>query len=118
MIHPTAIIEPGAVIGDGCQIGAYCHVGANVVLGASNLLHPHVVSTGRTRLGDDNEIFSFACIGSASEDKKFKKDFVTYTRIGSRNVFREYCTVNAGSKSETATVIGDDGLFLSYSHVA
>jgi UDP-N-acetylglucosamine acyltransferase len=117
-IHSTAIIEPGAQIGPGCQIGPYCHVGANVRLGAANVLHAHVVISGRTTLGDGNEIHPFACIGAVPEDKKFRNEFVTYTRIGSGNVFREYCTVNAGSMPEQATVIGDRGLFLSYSHIA
>lgn len=117
-IHPTAIVEPGAQVGDDCRIGPYCHVGANAVLGASNVLHSHVVVSGRTTLGDGNEIHPFAVIGSMSEDKKFRKEFVTYTRIGSGNVFREYCTVNAGSLPEQATVIGNRGWFLSYSHVA
>jgi UDP-N-acetylglucosamine acyltransferase len=117
-IHPSAIIEPGAQIGDDCQIGPYCHVGADVRLGASNVLHSHVVISGRTTLLEGNEIYPFACIGSASEDKKFRQEFVTYTRIGSRNVFREYATVNASTMPEQATVIGSNGLFLSYSHVA
>jgi UDP-N-acetylglucosamine acyltransferase len=117
-IHSTAIIESGAQIGDGCRIGPYCHVGANVRLGAGNVLHSHVVICGRTTLGDHNEIHPFACLGSVPEDKKFRKEFVTYTRIGSGNVFREYCTVNAGSLPEQATIIGNRGLFLSYSHIA
>lgn len=117
-IHPTAIIEPGAVIGEQCHIGPYCHVGPNVRLGRSNVLHSHVVIAERTTLGDGNEIHPFAVIGSVPEDKKFQKEFVTYTRIGSGNVFREYCTVNAGSMPEQATVIGNKGLFLSYSHIA
>jgi len=117
-IHPSAIVEPGAEIGDGCRIGPYCHVGAHVRLGASNVLHSHVIVAGRTTLLEGNEIHPFAVIGSVPEDKKFRKDFVTYTRIGSGNVFREYCTVNAGSMPEQATVIGNKGLFLSYSHIA
>jgi UDP-N-acetylglucosamine acyltransferase len=117
-IHPTAIIESGAQIGDGCRIGPYCHVGANVRLGAGNVLHSHVVISGRTTLGDHNEVHPFACLGSVPEDKKFRAEFVTYTRIGSGNVFREYCTVNAGSMPEQATIIGSRGLFLSYSHIA
>jgi UDP-N-acetylglucosamine acyltransferase len=117
-IHATAIIEPGAEIGEDCWVGPYCHVGSNVRLGRSNVLHSHVVVTGRTTLLESNEIHPFAVIGSVPEDKKFRKEFVTYTRIGSGNVFREYCTVNAGSMPERATVIGDKGLFLSYSHVA
>jgi UDP-N-acetylglucosamine acyltransferase len=117
-IHPSAIIEPGAAIGDGCSIGPYCHIGANVQLGASSVLHSHVVISGRTTLGANNEIHPFACIGAVPEDKKYRKEFVTYTRIGSGNVFREYCTVNAGSMPEQATIIGDNSLFLSYSHIA
>jgi UDP-N-acetylglucosamine acyltransferase len=117
-LHPTAIIEPGAEIGADCSIGPYCHLGANVRLGASNVLHSHVVVSGRTTLGEGNEIHPFAVIGSVPEDKKYRKQFVTYTRIGSGNVFREYCTVNSGSMPEQATVIGNRGLFLSYSHIA
>src|SRR6185369_12581260 len=117
-IHPTAIIEPGAEIGADCSIGAYCHVGANVRLGRANVLHPHVVVSGRTTLGEGNEIHPFAVIGSVPEDKKYRREFVTYTRIGGGNVFREYCTVNSGSMPEQATVIGNKGLFLSYSHIA
>jgi UDP-N-acetylglucosamine acyltransferase len=117
-IHPSAIIESGAQIGADCVIGPYCHVGANVRLGARNVLRSHVVVAERTTLGDGNEIHPFAVIGSVPEDKKFRKEFVTYTRIGSGNVFREYCTVNAGSMPEQATTIGNNGLFLSYSHIA
>jgi UDP-N-acetylglucosamine acyltransferase len=117
-IHPSAIVEPGAEIGADCSIGPYCHVGANVRIGPSNVLHAHVVVSGRTTLGEGNEIHPFAVVGSVPEDKKYRKDFVTYTRIGNGNVFREYCTVNAGSMPEQATVIGDKGLFLSYSHIA
>ena len=115
-IHPSAIIEPGAEIGANCTIGPYCHIGANVRLGASNVMHSHVVVTGRTTLGDGNEIHPFAVIGSVPEDKKFRKEFVTYTGIGSGNVFREYCTVNSGSMPEQATVIGNKSLFLFQSH--
>jgi UDP-N-acetylglucosamine acyltransferase len=117
-IHPFAIIERGAQIGADCSIGPYCHVGGNVRLGASNVLHSHVVVSGRTTLDEGNEVHPFAVIGSVPEDKKYRKEFVTYTRIGSGNVFREYCTVNSGSMPEQATVIGNKGLFLSYSHIA
>jgi UDP-N-acetylglucosamine acyltransferase len=117
-IHPTAIVEPGAQIGADCLIGPYCHVGENVILGAGNVLHAHVVIEGRTTLGDGNEIYPFACLGSAPEDKKFQRHSLTYTRIGSGNVFREYTTVNAATIPGESTVIGHKGLFLSYSHIA
>ena len=117
-IHPSAIIETGAVIGEGCSIGPYCHIGSHVVLGAGNVLRAHVVIGGHTTLGDHNEVHPFACLGTDPEDKKFIKESVTFTRIGSGNVFREYATVNASTKSTEATAVGDNGLFLSYSHIA
>ena len=117
-IHPSAIIEAGAVIGEGCRIGPYCHIGPNVVLGSSNVLRAHVVIGGHTTLAHGNEIHPFACIGTDPEDKKFIKGSVTYTRIGSGNEFREYTTVNASTQSGETTVVGNNGLFLSYSHIA
>jgi UDP-N-acetylglucosamine acyltransferase len=117
-IHPSAIIEAGAQIGDDCRIGPYCHVGRNVALGARNVLHANVVIGGHTTLADGNEIHPFACLGTEPEDKKFRREFVTYTRIGSGNVFREYSTVNASSAVGESTVVGSNGLFLSYSHIA
>ena len=117
-IHSTAVIEPGAEIGEGCRIGPYCHIGANVRLGRNNLLQTSVVIDGHTIIGDDNEFFPFACIGKAAQALKFRKEWVSYSRIGSGNVFREYATVNASSLEGESTVIGDRFLFLSYSHVA
>jgi UDP-N-acetylglucosamine acyltransferase len=117
-IHPSAIIESGAVIGDGCRIGPYCHVGRNVILGTANVLRAHVVIGGYTTLASGNEVHPFACLGTDPEDKKFIRESVTFTRIGSGNVFREYSTVNASTKPGASTVVGNNGLFLSYSHIA
>jgi UDP-N-acetylglucosamine acyltransferase len=117
-IHPTAIIEPGAEIGEGCRIGAYCCIGPHVRLGRDNVLHSNVVIDGRTTLGDGNELFSFACIGKISQDLKFRKEWVSYSRIGSGNVLREYVTVNASSTEGGSTIVGNGCLLLSYSHVA
>jgi len=117
-IHPTSIIEKGAEIGDGCQIGPYCTVGPNVKLGRNNILQSHVVLDGHTIIGDDNEIYPFACLGKISQDITYQEEWVVYSRIGNGNVFREYTTVNAASIEGESTIIGNDCLFLSYSHVA
>lgn len=117
-IHSAAVIEDGAEIGDGCRIGPFCHVGPHVKLGQGNVLHAGVVIDGRITLGDGNEIFPYACLGQITQDLKFDRQWVSYTKIGSGNVFREYVTVNASSFDGGTTVIGDNGVFLSYSHVA
>jgi len=38
--------------------------------------------------------------------------------FGDRNVFRENCTIHRGTTEEVPTRIGNDNLFLAYSHVA
>lgn len=117
-IHPTAIIEPGAEIGEGCRIGAYCCIGKNVRLGRNNVLHAHVVLAGNTIVGEGNEIYPFCCFGTLAEDFRFRREWISYVRIGDGNVFREYTTVNASASDGGSTVIGSDCFLLSYSHVA
>lgn len=117
MIHPTAIIHPTARIGSGCEIGPFCVIGDNVTLGENNKLHSHVAIEGHTKLGNGNEIFSFAALGKKTQDLKWKGG-VTRLEIGDRNVFREGVTVHRATDDGDATVIGSDNLFLTYVHIA
>jgi UDP-N-acetylglucosamine acyltransferase len=82
------------------------------------VLRANLVIGGHTTLGDRNEIHPFACLGTEPEDKKYVRGSKTFTRIGSGNIFREFSTVNAAVKVGESTVVGNNGLFLSYSHIA
>ena len=62
-IHPTAVIEAGATLEDGVHIGPYCHVGPAVTIGKGTRLRSHVVVTGRTTLGTENDVWPFAVVG-------------------------------------------------------
>ncbi|MBI2518507.1 MAG: acyl-ACP--UDP-N-acetylglucosamine O-acyltransferase [Opitutae bacterium] len=116
-IHPTAVVEPGAKLGENVQIGAYAYVGPRVELGDGCVLHHHANVEGLTTLGRENEIYPFACIGMKTQDLKFKGGSPG-TRIGDRNVFREYVSVHGATKDGEWTVIGSDNLLLAYGHVA
>lgn len=117
MIDPRAIIAPDAVIGEGVEIGAYTIIGPGVRIGAGSWIGPHAVINGPTTLGSDNKVFQFASIGDAPQDKKYRGE-PTRLEIGDRNVFREFCSINRGTAGGRAvTRIGDDNLFMSYSHV-
>ena len=117
-IHPAAVIEAGAQLGEDCEIGPFCYVGPQVRLGHRCRLHSHAVIDGHTTLGDENEVFSFACLGKKTQDLKYKGE-TTYVRIGRRNVFREYVTVHAATGPTGAvTSIGDECTLLAYTHVA
>jgi UDP-N-acetylglucosamine acyltransferase len=116
-IHPTAIIEAGAQLGAEVQVGAYAYVGPKVVLGDGTVLHHHASVEGRTTLGGKCEVFPFTCIGTKTHDLKYTGGEPGLV-IGDRNVFREYVSVHGATKAEEFTVLGDDNVFLAYSHVA
>jgi UDP-N-acetylglucosamine acyltransferase len=117
MIAPSAVVHPQARIGPGCVIGPYCVIGENVTLGRNCRLHSHVVIDGHTTLGDDNEIFPFACLGLKTQDLKWKGG-LTRTVIGSHNTFREYVTINSATSDGEVTTVGSHNHILAYCHVA
>ena len=117
MIDPRAIVAADAEIAEGVEIGAYTIIGAGVRIGAGSWIGPHAVINGPTTLGRDNKIFQFASIGDAPQDKKYRGE-PTRLEVGDRNVFREFCSINRGTAGGRAvTKIGDDNLFMAYSHV-
>jgi UDP-N-acetylglucosamine acyltransferase len=116
-IHPTAVIHPGALLGENCSVGPYCVIGEHVKLGDRCHLHSHVILDGHTRLGDENELFPFACIGLKSQDLKWKGG-ITRVEIGDKNVFREYVTVHSATSDGGVTRVGSHNHFLAYVHLA
>lgn len=118
MIHPTAIIDATAEIGEDVTIGPYVVIGADVVLGAGTVINSHAVIKGPTRIGTENRIFQFASVGEDPQDKKYGGE-ATILEIGNRNVIREFATIHRGTIQEQGiTQIGDDNLFMAYTHVA
>ncbi|MEW5894289.1 MAG: acyl-ACP--UDP-N-acetylglucosamine O-acyltransferase [Candidatus Omnitrophota bacterium] len=118
-IHPTAVIDPGAVIGEGVQIGPYTVIGPNVVI--KNYVHimSHCHIEGRTTIGQRTRVFPGAVIGTPPQDKKFKEGDEVYLQIGENNILREHVMINPGTlEGGGKTVIGNNNLFMAYSHVA
>lgn len=117
MIHSTAVIDPAATVAEGVEIGAYCVIGAHVKIGAGCVLKSHVVIEGHTTIGENNLFYPFAAIGQLTQDLKYESE-PTSLVIGDRNTFRENCTVHRSTSDDLPTTIGDDNLFLCYSHIA
>ncbi len=116
-IHPTAIVAEGAVIPESCTVGPYCTVGANVVLGEDCELVSHVVLDGHTTFGRGNKIFSFACIGIAPQDLKYRGE-PTRVLIGDHNSIREYVTISRGTTGGGGvTSVGSGNLIMAYVHI-
>jgi len=116
-IHPTAVVHSGAQIGDDCLIGPYCVIGENVAIGPRCVLHSHVVIGGYTTLGQENEIFPFACIGLKTQDLKWKGG-ITRTQIGDKNTFREFVTIHSATGDGEVTTVGSYNHILAYCHIA
>ena len=118
MIDPRAVVSGEAELAADVSVGAYSIIGPQVSIGARTRIEPHAVISGPTRIGTDNHIFSFAALGGPPQDKKYGGE-PTRLEIGDRNVFRESCTLNRGTAGGTGvTRVGDDNLFMAFSHVA
>jgi len=118
VIDARAIVSAEAQLASDVTVGPFSIIGPQVRIGARTVIGPHVVVNGPTTIGADNRLFQFASIGDAPQDKKYRGER-TQLVIGDRNVFRESCTINRGTTHDKGvTRIGDDNLFMAYSHVA
>jgi UDP-N-acetylglucosamine acyltransferase len=117
-VHPTAHVDPAAQIGAGTIIGPHAMIGPDVRIGKNCQIGASVVIDGCTHVGDETQIFPMASIGLAPQDLKYRGE-PTALRIGKRNVFREFVTINRGTAGGGGeTTIGSDNLFMAYVHVA
>ena len=116
-IHPTAIVAGTASIPSSCSVGPFCTIGPDVVLGEDCELVSHVVLDGKTRLGARNRVYSFACLGVAPQDLKYKGE-ATALEIGDDNTIREYVTISRGTKGGGGTTrMGSHCLIMAYTHI-
>lgn len=117
-IHPTAIIQPGAQIDPSVEVGAYSIIGPHVIIGPGTKIWSHVVIEGYVKIGKDNQIYPFACIGGAPQDLKYTGE-VSWIEIGDGNALREYVTINPGTKGGgNYTRVGNSNLIMAYVHIA
>ncbi len=117
-IHPTAVIDKCAELDPDVVVGPYCVVGPGVKIGTGTVLDAHVNIERWTIIGEGNRFSSFNSVGTNPQDLKYRGE-ETWLRIGNRNVFREFSTLNRGTLGGGGcTSIGDDNLFMAYSHVA
>lgn len=115
--HPTAIVAEGAVVPSSCTIGPYCTIGPNVVLGEDCHLVSHVVLDGHLRMGARNQVYSFACVGVAPQDLKYRGE-PTALEIGDDNTIREAVTISRGTAGGGGTTrVGNECLIMAYVHI-
>ena len=116
-IHPTAIVDKKAKLADDVEVGPYAIIGPDVEIASSSTIGGHVVIEGRTSIGENCRVFTGAVLGSPPQDLKYK-GAKSFLKIGNNNTIREYTTMNPGTDEGGVTYIGDENLFMAYSHVA
>ena len=89
-IHPTAVVGPQVEIGEGNVIGPFCVLQGPVRLGDGNFFSSHV------SVGGAAEVHGHLFVPSWREESE--EGGVV---IGSRNVFKEFVTVNTGWQQQT-----------------
>jgi len=117
-VDPRAVVHPDAKLGDDVVVGPFCVVGPEVEIGDRTRLAAHVVIDGRVSLGPDNDVAPFASLGAPPQDLKYAGEPTSVT-IGAKNRVCEYVTVSRGTVGGGGiTRIGDNNLFMAYSHIA
>lgn len=117
-IHASAVVDPSAELAEGVEVGPGAVIGAEVRVGPGCRIGAGAQVQGPTVLGPENRLYPHACIGFDPQDLKYAGER-TRLEVGARNTFREFCTVHRGTgKGGGLTTIGDENLFMVYTHVA
>lgn len=118
LIHPTAIVDKNAQLAPDVEVGPYAIVGPDVKIGSGTVVQAHAYVSGHTTIGERCEIFPFACVGTKTQDLKYKEGDITFVEIGDQTVLREFSTVHLGTKPGEVTKVGSGCLIMAYCHVA
>ncbi len=116
-IHPTAIIDPQAEVDSTAEIGPFAIINGPCRIGARTKVMAHAIIGPWCEIGEDNVIHYGAVVGHEPQHLAYKGE-ERWTKIGHRNIIREYATIHRAYVEGTATTIGDDCLLMAYAHVA
>ena len=116
-MNNKSIISSNANIGVDVNIGPFCVIEDDVTIGSRTNIRSHVIIKSGTIIGEDCDIYSGAILGEQAQDLKYKNEKTILT-IGNNNIVREFCTMHRGTIDRIETKIGDNCMFMAYSHIA
>lgn len=119
-IHPSAVVEKGAILGENVIIEPYAFVGSKVRVEDNCTIKQGARVMGRTRVGVNSRIFSYAIVGDIPQDISYKDgELETGVEIGENSTIREFATINSGTaKGDGFTKIGANAFIMAYCHIA
>nr|WDA99081.1 acyl-UDP-N-acetylglucosamine o-acyltransferase [Gronococcus sybilensis] len=116
-IHPSAIVHPSCIIGENVSIGPFSVISANVEIGDNSCLVSSVTIDSHTIIGHSNILYPGVCIGCPSQDRRSRGVPKGITYLGNGNVLREGVTIHAPTNSNGITIVEDNNLLLSNTHI-
>ncbi len=109
-------VHPNAKIGKNVKIEPFASIYEDVEIGDDTWIGSNAVIMSGARIGKSCKIFPGAVISAIPQDLKFAGE-KTYVEIGNNTTIRECVTVNRGTVTRGKTVLGNNCLFMAYSHI-
>jgi UDP-N-acetylglucosamine acyltransferase len=117
-IDPTAIIDGDIVIAASVVIGPHCVLRGPIEIAPGNRLLGNVYLQGPLRLGENNTLYPFSCIGFAPQALSVGETWEgAGVAIGSHNILREHVTIHRATSASIETTLGDHNYLMAGSHV-
>ncbi|MDR1055150.1 MAG: acyl-ACP--UDP-N-acetylglucosamine O-acyltransferase [Prevotellaceae bacterium] len=112
-------IHHEAKIGLNVIVEPFTTIAKNVEIGENTWIGPNVTIMDNVKIGKNCKVFPGAVIGAIPQDLKFQGED-SWAIIGNNTIIRECVTINRGTAAsgKMKTIIGDNCLIMSYSHVA
>ncbi len=114
MIHKTAVIDKNAVIGENVEIGPYTVIGEGVKIGNGTIIGSNAFIE-HAEIGEHCKFFNSVSVGTAPQDLSYNNE-PSKVYVGDGTIFREFVTINRGTKKTGKTVIGKKCYFMTQSH--
>lgn len=114
-IHSTAIVSPKAEIASNVEIGQFTIIEPNVIIDEGTIIYNNVTINSGARIGKNNKIYQGTVISAHPQDLKYAGE-PTEIIIGDENVFRECVTISRATAEVGKSFIGNNCLFMAYSH--
>jgi UDP-N-acetylglucosamine acyltransferase len=117
-IHKTAFISDKVRLGNNNYIGQNVIIDGNIEIGDNNIIGPNSILVNNIKIGSSNHFHGSISIGSLGEMGTKGDVFLEHgmVEIGSKNIFREFITINSPVRRDKTT-IGNNGYFMARIHI-
>ena len=118
-IHPLAVVEPGAELGQGVKVGPFSHIGPDAVIGDNVEIVSHVAIMGATTIGAGTRIFPAGSARRVAAKRQAQgRPHDARHRRQLHDPRRRRPCMSAPTPAAAETIVGDNGNFLAYTHIA